>query len=223
MLDKNLEEAEDQYNLALRNHLMQIEKMTEIRDGRIDALKEEFNRTSKILYDEFNNEAKEIKENHERQIKELNDMADCTNEEEQEKKNIMAEAYQTAVEQTKQKAKEEIEVMNNDMRSRQGTLSNFLETLYQRYMNDTKDRFAQFEKNLDTSANNTKKINESTKKISRDKERINQTEIKINQMKEEFTQRNEALKKEKDAIAQNFFNLKNKMARFRDGRLASNQ
>jgi hypothetical protein len=66
MLDKNIEEVEDQFNLALRNHLLQMEKLVEIRDARTSCLREEFERSAKILYDEYNKEAKDIKKNHER-------------------------------------------------------------------------------------------------------------------------------------------------------------
>jgi dynein regulatory complex subunit 2 len=101
MLDKNLEEVEDQYNLALRNHLIQIDRLIEIRDGRTSSLRNEFERSSQILYDEFNHEANEIKHTHERQLKELSDMMECVKEEEKNKENIMAEAFQTSVEQAK--------------------------------------------------------------------------------------------------------------------------
>ena len=122
------------------------------------------------------------------------------------------------MESTKQKAKEEIEVMHNEMRSKQGALSNYLETLYQRYMNDTNVKFTKFETLTQTSDSDTKIINDKMKKISRIKEWIHQMDMKTASMEAEFVQRNKALKKEKDAIAKNFLNLKNKMAKFRDSK-----
>ena len=218
MLDKNLEEVDDQYNLALRNHLIQIDRLVEIRNSRTDALKSEFDRSSKTIYDEFHIEAKEIKKNHLRQLKELGDMMECVNNEEKEKLSIMREAFQTALEQSKQKAKEEIEVMQNDMRSKQGILSNYLETLYQRYMNDTKEHFSTFTDLLKESSEDTKIINDTMKTIARTKARIELMKLKITQMENEFEQRNNALENEKDAINRNQLELKAKMARFRNGK-----
>lgn len=217
MLDKNLEEVEEQYNLALRNHLIQIEKLVDIRDSRTQSLSSEFARSSRILYDEFNIEAKEIMKNYQRQLKELSDMMDCVKEEDKQKENIIQEAFKTKQEQTRQKAKEEIEVMQNEMRSKQGNLSNSLETLYQRYMNDTRDNFTKFNSLLTENAGATKEINEAMKNIARKKESIKFMSLKIKQMELEFQQRNKALENEKKAISDNFLDLKNKMARFRNG------
>ena len=44
MLDKNLDEAEDQYQMALNNHLMHIESLTSVQDSRIRGLQDEFRR-----------------------------------------------------------------------------------------------------------------------------------------------------------------------------------
>ena len=132
MLDKNIEEAEDQYNLALRNHLIQVDTLLDIRDTRIDSLREEFKRACKILYDEFNIEALEIKRNHIRQKKELDDMSETIQAEENEKKTLATDNFQGQMEQVKQKAKEELEQMQGEMGTKQNTLSNELESLYQR-------------------------------------------------------------------------------------------
>jgi len=80
--------------------------------------------------------------------------------------------------------------MQNDMRSKQGTLSNYLETLYQRYMNDTKDKFNKFSALLKDSGDATKHINDTMKKIARTKDRIQKMNVKIAQMEKEFEQRN---------------------------------
>jgi hypothetical protein len=216
MLDKNIEEMEDQYNLSLRNHLIQIDKLMEIKNGRIEALREEFQRSTKILYDEFNSEAIEIKQTHDGQKKELEDMMETINKEEKEKENLAAENAQAQTEQVKQKAKEEIEQMHAEMSSKQGSLSNLLETLYQRYTNDTKDRFAKYQKTLKECGNSTKEINNTMKKIVRTRERIELKGIETTQMVMELKQKNDALAREKKAIANNFLELKNKMFNFRD-------
>lgn len=44
MLDKNLDEAEDQYQIALRNHLIHIENLISLQNARLKGLQEEFDR-----------------------------------------------------------------------------------------------------------------------------------------------------------------------------------
>ena len=160
MLDKNLDEAEDQYNLALRNHLIQIDKLQEIRDARIAALNNEFVKAAEILYDEFSREADEIMQNHNRQTKELNDMMETVQDEEAEKTLQAKEQFQTFREETKDKATDDMETMQNEMSSKQVNLSNYLETLYQKYMNDTKDRFDKYTTLMNTNDEESKHIDD---------------------------------------------------------------
>ncbi len=56
MLDKNLDEAEDQYQIALRNHLIHIENLIALQDARLRGLQEEFERDIRILEDEYEEE-----------------------------------------------------------------------------------------------------------------------------------------------------------------------
>jgi hypothetical protein len=53
MLDKNLDEADEQYQMALRNHLIHLNQLIALQDSRLAALHEEFERDVKILVDEF--------------------------------------------------------------------------------------------------------------------------------------------------------------------------
>lgn len=40
MLDKNLDEAEDQFQMALTNHLMHTESLMSVQDSRIRGLQD---------------------------------------------------------------------------------------------------------------------------------------------------------------------------------------
>ena len=53
MLDKNIDEAEDQYQVALRNHLIHLEEMILLQSSRLRGLHEEFERDVKIIEEEF--------------------------------------------------------------------------------------------------------------------------------------------------------------------------
>ena len=60
MLDRDLDEAEEQYQMALRNHLIHVDELIELQDSRLRGLKEEFLRDVKIIKDEFDAEKREI-------------------------------------------------------------------------------------------------------------------------------------------------------------------
>lgn len=53
MLDRDLEDAEEQYQLALRGHLQVVESLLDLQYMRMKALQEEFNANLKALEEEF--------------------------------------------------------------------------------------------------------------------------------------------------------------------------
>lgn len=53
MLDKNLDEANNQYQIAIRNHLIHIDTLLSVQNSRIQGLMEEFRRDVNILEQEY--------------------------------------------------------------------------------------------------------------------------------------------------------------------------
>lgn len=60
MLDRDLEEAEEQYQMALRNHLIHVDQLIELQHSRLQGLHEEFLRDMTIIKDEFDREKQDI-------------------------------------------------------------------------------------------------------------------------------------------------------------------
>lgn len=85
MIDKNLDEAEDQYQMALLNHLIHIENLTAVQEARIRGLQEEFKRDVAILENEYSLEREDMEKTHRNHIKELEDMIDTVKEEDKKK------------------------------------------------------------------------------------------------------------------------------------------
>ena len=53
MLDKNIDEADDQYQIALRNHLIHLDQLIALQDNRLDAMHTEFDRDCRMVEEEF--------------------------------------------------------------------------------------------------------------------------------------------------------------------------
>ena len=85
MLDKNLDEADNQFQIAVRNHLIHIETLLSVQDSRMRGLNEEFRRDVSILESEFMTEREEMERTHAAHIKELNDMIETVKEEDRKK------------------------------------------------------------------------------------------------------------------------------------------
>jgi dynein regulatory complex subunit 2 len=85
MLDKNLDEANNQYQIAIRNHLIHIDTLLSVQSSRIQGLMEEFRRDVTILEDEYLTERQEMEQTHQDHLKELNDMIETVKEEDRRK------------------------------------------------------------------------------------------------------------------------------------------
>jgi hypothetical protein len=71
MLDRDLDEAEEQYQMALRNHLIHCDELIELQDTRLKGLKTEFDRDVGIIKAEYDNEKKDIEISHNEEKREL--------------------------------------------------------------------------------------------------------------------------------------------------------
>merc|ERR1719371_76850 len=53
MLDRDLDEAEEQHQVAVRSHLLNVDRLLEIQQSRLQALEEEFQTEVKAIEAEF--------------------------------------------------------------------------------------------------------------------------------------------------------------------------
>lgn len=143
-------------------------------------------------------------------------MMDEIREAEKRKNAVSKENYSQAREEIKDKVTEEKEIMQTEMNSKKVNIYNALENLFQKFMNDSKDKFRHYTNLLDSNTADSKAIDETMKKITRTKEKIKSLSTKIFQMEREFDEKNNQIKTEKDEIAKNLLALKDKMFRFRN-------
>ena len=95
MLDRDLDEAEEQYQMALRNHLIHIDDLIALQNSRLRGLHEEFERDVRIIKEEFDREKQEIERSHEMETLELREMIETIQEEENAKLKQMHSLFET--------------------------------------------------------------------------------------------------------------------------------
>ena len=71
MLDRDISEAEDHYNIALTNHFIHIRQLINLQDSRVKGLFREFEKDVNELENEFNTEFEEIKKQFEQEQNEI--------------------------------------------------------------------------------------------------------------------------------------------------------
>lgn len=143
-------------------------------------------------------------------------MTESVREEEKKKSALIKENFQQMKEEIKDKTGEEMEIMQTEMNSKKVNIYNALENLFQRFMNDSKDKFKKYTSLLEENTNESRNIDETMKKITRAKERIKLMSLKVFQMERDFQAKNEQIRSENEEIGRNFLELKNKMFQFRN-------
>jgi hypothetical protein len=82
MLDRDLEEAEDQYQMALRTHLMNIDTLIKLHDSRLYALERNFQNELKTIQEDFLAEKEMMLNKFSREKRELQAIIDAIEAEE---------------------------------------------------------------------------------------------------------------------------------------------
>lgn len=87
MLDRDLEEAEDQYQMALRTHLMNLDTLIKLHDSRLYSLERNFHQELKTLQADFNKEKAIIVGKFKQEKKELAAIIEGIEQEEESREN----------------------------------------------------------------------------------------------------------------------------------------
>ena len=101
MYDRDLDEAEEQYQMALRNHLIHIDDLIALQESRLRGLKEEFERDVKIIKNEFDREKEDIERSHDLETSEMREMIETIEEEEKLKQKLINEEFLAEKEKTR--------------------------------------------------------------------------------------------------------------------------
>ena len=81
MLDRDIDESDEQYQLCIKNHSLHLDKLITIQDSRLQGLHEEFLRNVNSLKAEFELENGHIERVHYNEVLALKDMLETVREE----------------------------------------------------------------------------------------------------------------------------------------------
>eukprot|EP00828_Plagiopyla_frontata_P038728 TRINITY_DN50839_c0_g1_i1.p2 TRINITY_DN50839_c0_g1~~TRINITY_DN50839_c0_g1_i1.p2 ORF type:complete len:143 (+),score=30.61 TRINITY_DN50839_c0_g1_i1:179-607(+) len=121
MLDKNLEESEEQYQIILRNHLIHLSHLRNLQNNRIMGLSEEFENDVKILSNEFYQERSDLFRSYKAKEKELEDLIQTVKDEDRKKILDAESEHQQNREETRNRNMEDTNHMKMLLEAKQTT------------------------------------------------------------------------------------------------------
>jgi len=219
MLDKDIEEAEEHYSIALRNHFIHIKQLSSLQDSRISGLFKEFNADVEELEREFEKETYQINMNFNEEKKEIFNMMDVIIDEYDAKKNKIDTDSRNFQTEIKTKITDKyIKVQDKIKKAADSEVTKFTNEI-----NDikakSKENSKKDDENIDKLKNYEKQIDSQKKKVDRLTEQLKQLKLKIKQNNEDWDIKNGSLKDEKDKIMESYKILKKKMISFRYGQV----
>ena len=216
MLDRDLDEAEEQFQMALRNHLIHVDDLIDLQNSRLRGLHEEFERDVRIIKEEFDIEKNEISDSHNQERQELKDLIQTIEEEETNKLTEMKDTYDNTREEIKNMNVEDLETMKHELIKQIEELDNTFEVSFNKYMADTEQKSLRYRDLIADNKKNSDEIDKYQRKINATKTQTQFLTLKIQQNKKECEERNQQLYRERTKIMTQYKNLKKAMNNTRD-------
>ena len=215
MLDRDLEEAEDQFQMALRAHLQNMDELIDLQDTRLLTLEQEFETELNTLETEFQAEKEMIVKQHALESQELSDIMAAVDAEEQEREAEAKQEHEQMREEIRNKNLEEINMLRIGLDSQIEDLEQHFETAHLNYLQTTDQRTSDFKYYTKKDQELSKEIEVKIRKIERLQSSLHHWRTKFAQNVKECSQRNQLLTEEKNKIQAHFQQLKARMNKFR--------
>ena len=216
MLDRDITEAEDHYNIALTNHFIHVKQLMALQDSRIKGLFREFEKDVSELENEFGTEFDEIKKQFEQEQREILRMLHNIQETYNKKISKLNQDFQELKNSQIQKinevyshAQEYIKKAGTDVHNK---FSNEMNDIKQK--SDDKNR--QDTDGIEKLNALEKEVLAKKKKVEKNNEELKQLKVKIKQNNEDWDLKNQSLKNEKEKIMKSYRILKDKLIAFRN-------
>lgn len=216
MLDRDLEEAEEQFQMALRSHLLNVDELIDLQDERLLGLEKEFELDLRQLEQEFRVEREQIVAQHALEKSELVRIMHAVEQQEREREAEARQEHEQLREEIRNKNLEDINVLRITLDSSIEELEQHFEVAHLNYLQNTDQRTQDFKYLTAKDQDLSRDIELKIRKIERLQASIAHWRAKIAQNVKECSERNRALEEEKSAISSHFQKLKARMNRMRD-------
>merc|ERR1711959_191886 len=216
MLDRDLEEADEQHQMALRSHLMNVDALITLQRSRLEAMEAHFERDLHMIEDEFRAEFDGMKATHKRTSKEMRDVNEAIKDEIERQEQELRTDFEGLQADYRGKHEEEKQVMKVTLENAVNEFERQLDNAYNTYYDSTKKQTEKYRELQNKDQRDSRKIDGMQRKCARLTESLQHWRTKISNNMKEAEARNKALKEEKDKVIGHYQDLKGRMNRVRD-------
>lgn len=215
-LVKDIEEAEEQYEMAFRSHLQNEDRLIDLHQSRLKTLSEEFKKEQETVKKEFDNERSQIIAQHKQEITNVQDIIFAMEQENQEQEYEMKQDFQSYRDEIKNKNLEEKHSLRIQLEGTVEDLWRQFQQALKNYNETTEERKNAFENLKQRDEKSAKEIETQMRKLQRIQDNITQLKMKLTSTAKEWEERNRIIKEQREVIAAEFHELKAEMNKYRE-------
>ena len=220
-LAKDLMEAEEQYSMALRSHLRNVDNLIDLQRQRLITLQDNYNDELEVLRGEFDTERSLIVDKHNQEMCELQDIIFGMEQNVMERENESKSDFQSLRDEIKNKNLEEKHALRVQLESAVENLWQQFQLALKNYNETTEDRKNSFEALKLRDEKSAAEIEAQMRKLQRISDNIALIKSKMAANTKECEERNRNLKAEREVMVAHFQNLKGQMNILRDNERSS--
>merc|ERR1719506_1679532 len=216
VLDRDLEDSEEQYQTALRAHLVMVDRFIDLHNAKLAGTELEFEKDLQELMDEFGAERAEMMGSHARHKKEMLDIMATMEAEFNEQEGDARQEFESNREEIKNKNSEEYNVLRFTLEGLIEELERHFDSAHANYMATTEQRTQDFKNLTIKDQTSARTIEQQMRRLQRLQDSLAHWKTKLATNAKKCEERNRAMKAEKDAIFGDFQELKGRMNKFRE-------
>mmetsp|Transcript_3603 Transcript_3603/g.10620 ORF Transcript_3603/g.10620 Transcript_3603/m.10620 type:complete len:329 (-) Transcript_3603:441-1427(-) len=215
MLDRDLDEAEEQHQMALRSHLRNMDTLIDFFQNNMLDLRRHFEDELSVVMDQYSKERREMLQRHmdlHEEYMQILDMqkAQFDAEEEEHRQDLDSQC-----EEIKNKNMENLNILQSVLESQITELEKHFASAAESYSNNTKDKVQKFKEFTKRDKEAAQKIERQMKRLQRLQDNISKWRSQIAANAEESEARNGRLRGEKESLLRHFNATKATMNKMR--------
>ncbi|XP_002131334.2 dynein regulatory complex subunit 2 isoform X1 [Ciona intestinalis] len=215
-LAKDTEEAEEQYNMALRSHLDNVDILIDHHRRRLNTLRDEYGGELRMIRHEFESERSLVNDCHKHELQTLHDVMFAMEQNHQEKEADGRQEFQSMRDEIKNKNLEEKHALRIQLEGAVETLWKQFQAALKNYNETTEERKIAFENLKTKDEKSAKEIESQMRKLQRIQDTITQLRGKMQQNARDCEDRNRHLREEREHVQRHFQQLKTEMNNTRE-------
>merc|ERR1712054_525478 len=216
MLDRDLEEADEQHQMALRSHLQNVDDLVKLQASRLHVMHQQAEKDLVLIQDEFKSEFDDMKATHKRLTKGMKDVNDALEKQLHIAESELRTEFEGLQADYRGKHEEEKQVMKVTLETSVGDFERMLDSAYNTYYDSTRKQTENYKRLQKKDMHDSKDIDKKQKACARLTEMLQHWRTKISNNMKEAEARNKALREEKEKVVGHYQELKGRMTGVRE-------